>query len=47
MRRVLITAGDVYGRLDDNKIVSNRVRGPMFMIEGHGFIQTFTDVLGK
>jgi hypothetical protein len=25
--RVLITAGPVYGRIDDNKIVSNRVRG--------------------
>lgn len=27
MSRVLITAGAVYGLLDDNKIVSNRVRG--------------------
>lgn len=27
MKRVLITAGPVYGRLDDNKLVSNRVRG--------------------
>ena len=26
-KRVLITAGPVYGRLDDNKLVSNRVRG--------------------
>ena len=26
-KRVLITAGPVYGRLDDNKIVSNRSRG--------------------
>ena len=25
--RVLITAGQVYGRLDDNKLVGNRVRG--------------------
>lgn len=25
--RVLITAGSVYGRLDDNKLVSNRSRG--------------------
>jgi len=24
---VLITAGGVYGRLDDNKLVGNRVRG--------------------
>jgi hypothetical protein len=27
MKRVLITAGQVYGRLDDNKLVGNRVRG--------------------
>jgi hypothetical protein len=27
MMRVLITAGQVYGRLDDNKLVGNRVRG--------------------
>ncbi|MDD5509085.1 MAG: phosphopantothenoylcysteine decarboxylase [Bacteroidales bacterium] len=27
MKTVLITAGSVYGSLDDNKIVSNRVRG--------------------
>jgi hypothetical protein len=27
MKRVLITAGSVYGSLDDNKIVSNRARG--------------------
>ena len=27
MKRVLITAGPVYGKLDDNKIVSNRSRG--------------------
>lgn len=27
MKRILITAGPVYGRLDDNKIVSNRSRG--------------------
>jgi len=25
--KVLITAGQVYGRLDDNKLVGNRVRG--------------------
>jgi len=27
MKKILITAGPVYGRLDDNKIVSNRSRG--------------------
>lgn len=27
MRHVLITAGTVYGRLDDNKLVGNRIRG--------------------
>ena len=27
MKKVLITAGPVYGALDDNKLVSNRVRG--------------------
>ena len=27
MKRVLITAGQVYGRLDDNKLVGNRSRG--------------------
>jgi len=27
MKRILITAGPVYGRLDDNKLVSNRSRG--------------------
>lgn len=27
MKRVLITAGQVYGKLDDNKIVGNRIRG--------------------
>lgn len=27
MRRVLVTAGQVYGRLDDNKLVGNRSRG--------------------
>lgn len=27
MKRVLITAGPVYGRLDDNKLVGNRTRG--------------------
>lgn len=27
MKHVVITAGPVYGRLDDNKLVSNRVRG--------------------
>lgn len=27
MKRVLITAGQVYGKLDDNKLVGNRVRG--------------------
>lgn len=27
MKRVLITGGPVYGKLDDNKLVSNRVRG--------------------
>jgi len=27
MKKVLITAGPVYGKLDDNKLVSNRVRG--------------------
>ena len=27
MKRILVTAGCVYGRLDDNKLVGNRVRG--------------------
>ena len=27
MKRILITAGSVYAKLDDNKIVSNRARG--------------------
>lgn len=27
MKRVLVTAGTVYGRLDDNKLVGNRIRG--------------------
>lgn len=27
MKRVLITAGQVYGRLDDNKLLGNRIRG--------------------
>jgi DNA / pantothenate metabolism flavoprotein len=27
MKRILVTAGPVYGRLDDNKLVSNRARG--------------------
>jgi len=27
MKRILVTAGPVYGRLDDNKLVSNRSRG--------------------
>lgn len=26
-KKILITAGPVYGRLDDNKLVSNRSRG--------------------
>src|SRR5579863_4671537 len=26
-KNVLITAGPVYGKLDDNKLVSNRIRG--------------------
>lgn len=27
MRRVLVTAGSTYGKLDDNKLVGNRIRG--------------------
>jgi len=37
--RVLVTAGTVYGRLDDNKLVSNRVRG-IWALRFAGYLST-------
>ena len=42
-KRVMVTAGPVYGRIDDNKIVSNRARGiwakhlARYLAEYHGY----------